>query len=484
MKLKRKNSLKKYLIKMGLKKLLILILFFILFLIEPEKSSLLNKSSLIYYVLCYIFAIVLHLSIIKHKNWFRLDLLFLISIFIAFFVIPITYILTDYFPSFVFYGTKFKYYVNYGTWLVVLGVYSWLIGFHFFVNKSINNINSSNLLSYKYFSKKLLYISLLLFILILLLNKEIFMGGNYNGAENWSSLTRYIYSIFSITIVMSTLFIFLDNHHEVRNNFFSIFSSSKLYIFLITIYIVIFLFILGDRGSILQLASTILFIYALIVRPISFKSFLILIAIGAIVMTIVGLGRNTGENIINKGYSSLEKNISTGNEPALYTLTKDLSSTARIFYKSLEHVPEKHDYFYGKTMLSDILSPIPFLNSIFIQITEFNETSLREFSTADYITYLIQGKFNKWGEGSNLLGEIYINFGKFGILVILFLLGIFFKKIHIEIHSFNNINYLLIATILSSYIIYLPRSSLFGILKPIIWSLIIYLLFIKKERKI
>ncbi len=382
-----------------------------------------------------------------------------------------------------FYGIKFKLYVNYGTWLVTFGIYSWLIGFHYFMNKTTISSIPYNISSYDYSSNRLLYLSSFLFILILILNKEIFMGSSYNGVENWSTLTRYIYSLFSITIIMTTLFIFLNNSKEIQNNFYYIFKTSKLYLALVFAYIVVFLFILGDRGSILQLASTIVFVYALTIKPITLKTFMSIVIAGAIVMTIVGLGRNSGGSIINKGYSSLEKNLSTSNEPALYTLSKDLSSTARILYKSLEHVPEKHDYFYGKSMLSAILSPIPFLNSIFLQVTDFSKSSLREFSTSDYITYLIQGRFNKWGEGSNLFAEIYMNFGVIGTALIMFILGIVFKKIHIEISLFNRLSYILIATMLSSYVIYWPRSSLFGVAKPIVWALIIYILFIKRKRK-
>lgn len=468
---------------MNINKLIILIFFFVLFLIEPEKNSLLDKTSLFYSILCYVLALVLHLILVKDKNWFRIDILFLISIFVAFFILPIVYILTDYFPVFPFYGISFKSYINYGTWFVTLGMYSWLIGFHFFMNKELKASITYNITSYNYFSNKILYLSLFLFLLVLVLNKEIFIGGKYSGAENWSSLTRYIYSLFSITIIMTTLFIFINNSKEIKNNFYYIFKTSKLFILLISVYIIIFLFLLGDRGSILQLVSAIIFVYALTIKPITFKTFISMIFIGAIIMSIVGLGRNMGGSIIDKGYSSLEKNLSTTNEPALYTFTKDLSSTARILYKSLEHVPISHDYFYGKSMISDVLAPIPFLNSTFLEITNFSKNSLREFSTADYITYLIQGKFSKWGEGSNLFAEIYINFGVIGSLLIMFILGIIFKKIHIEISIFNNINYVLIATILSTYVIYWSRSSLFGVLKPILWSLVIYLLLIKRKRK-
>jgi oligosaccharide repeat unit polymerase len=162
-----------------------------------------------------------------------------------------------------------------------------------------------------------------------------------------------------------------------------------------------------------------------------------------------------------------------------YEPTLELANSVRTLFQSLTEVPAKHDFFYGKLWLSDIMSPIPFMQSAYLELSNDN---IYELSSTGYTTYLVYGNDSTSGEGTTLIADIYLNFGLPGIVILMFLFGLLIKKANIELLVHNNYHWIIIAAILASFSIYFGRSSYLIILRPIVWSYFIVFLFVKKYR--
>lgn len=465
-------------------KLSYLVLFFLTIGFTPSNvKSDIDANYLNILIIFFLLGLAIHIFLLQKetRNWFRLDFLFLVSMSIAFYLVPILYSLYGFFPTF-FYYPNIIHYVNYSTWLVNLFILSWLIGFHFFLNnrnktliKNQNKINQQNI-NYKTYLK----LSEILFIIFIIIVGKSFFTSSYEGLDNASTLAKYSYMLFSITILLSTFFIFLKYSQLLKNNILNIYKIDKSYFILVLTYLTLFVIVLSDRGSALQLLSAIIFVYAILVKPITFKQISILLIMGTIFMTIVGLGRIDGGDI-SSGQKKLVEDLSNLKREGsvAYLLTKDLSGTCRILYKSVEYINDGNDFFLGKTMIGPFLGVIPFANGLFHELVSLDRESKYEINTSTFITHLVLGNYPKWGEGSNLLAEIYLNYSIYGIIIIGFFLGILFKKLHNELRELNNIYYIILSLVLIAFVIYWPRSSLFVVLRPIIWAIVIYIIISK-----
>ncbi len=455
-----------------------IVIFVLHFLFVPMKYEQINSNYLMFLSIITITNISIHLIYMKSKdnNWFRLDVLFLISLIISFYLVPILFYFNGFLPSFYYYGGLIYKYANYGIWLLNLAILSWLIGYHSFFNIIINTRETKIKVSGNY--KSFLSLSAISFSIFMLFGAKFILSGEYSAEAGMPTLAKYSYSIFSISIILTTFFLIYNNTEIIKKSPIKLFFISLPYTLLVVVYLFIFVIISSDRGSALQLISALLFTYSILIRSISLKTLLAVIFIGGIILSIIGLGRNTGD-VINKGLENLSSQISKNNIPQIYTLSKDLSSTYRIYYKSIQYIENKDELLYGKSMIAPLLGVIPFSNTLFFTLYEVSDQEKVEFGTSSFMTNLVLGKYNKWGEGSNLIADIYINYGSFGVIFIFYILGIVFKKLHLEILKKQNIYFMISAIMIATLVIYWPRSSLFIILKPIVWSIVIYIIFSK-----
>ncbi len=209
-------------------------------------------------------------------------------------------------------------------------------------------------------------------------------------------------------------------------------------------------------------------------RPINFFELTTSVIIGAVLMTIISLGRSetSGLGILNAGAEKFE--YSSG-----YDTTLELANSVRTLYKTLTVVPENQEFFYGSLWAGDLLAPLPFSQSLYLNLTGIPGYKI---SSTGYITYLTFGKNPSSGEGTTLIADIYLNFALFGVIIFMFLLGIFFKKTSNELVLQNNFKWLIVAAIMASFSLYFSRSGLFIMLRPIIWSIILAFLFVKKYK--
>ncbi len=447
----------------------------LLFLFKPSLKSTIDTESLIIYITMFFIATILHLFSQKDKNWFRLDVLFLLGYGIVFYQWAIMIAISDMDVNafkYVRYGGVDTMYINYGTWLSTIGMLVWFIGYSWYRTKRKRNV-----IIYKVNYKKLYWFSAILFILFVLTAGSAFFGAGsyrmYGGNTQGEGIAAYFQLLFSIAILVLTAVVVINNKYKLNIKLYSwLLKLDKKYLVLASIYIFIFMSI-GDRGAVMQVAFTFLVLFGALVRPISLKEFSLIIVFGALVLTLIGIGRmaDTDENILIAGASEIEFSSN-------YDVTLELANSSRTLYRALSEVPERHEYFFGKLWLGNFFSNIPLAQQAYLQLAG---EKAYDISSAGYITYLRFGSKPPSGEGTSLIADIYLNFGLLGVIFFMFILGLFLKKLQNELNVQENFYWLISAGIFASIVFYMGRGGLFSGLRPVLWGLFLALLFVKRK---
>ena len=455
------------------------ILFFIisiliLFLFEPPLKSTMDKEFLQVYLYVFIGSLVVYLIYENQKNWFRLDILFLFGFAIVHFQWPMMLSISDIEPI-RFEKLQSNYvYINYGTWLSTIGILFWFLGVVLLKKQKYKKVEYA--IEYKY----ILWLTGGFFALFLLTaGSNFFTGSVYKGEGGSASgegISGYIQLFFTISLTILTVLILLDakkTHQKSTMGF--VLNLNRIFLLISIMYIFIFL-AAGDRGGPMQFMMVLLILIGSVIRPIKFKEFSLIIIMGAIVLTIVGAGRaNTSdENILLAGANSIELT-------SKYDFSINLANSARTLYIALAHVPEEHEPFLGQLWIGSLLGIVPFAQKTYLNISEMKPY---EISSPQYITYLRYGENASSGEGTTIIADIYLNFGEGGVIVIMFLLGLFFKKLQNELNLQKNLYWIIIAISLGGVAFYMGRGMLLSSYRTMIWSLILVFIFVKFEKRI
>lgn len=235
------------------------------------------------------------------------------------------------------------------------------------------------------------------------------------------------------------------------NTLHDICRNNKILIISYAIFIVSQLYI-GSRGEVLM---AILFIVGIINREIKRINTLVMtsgIVIGLIFMTIIMLTRlgavnfKTG-NIVEVLTIGWELIAESGN--AVLLSLSDLIINSRNLYDGIDYA-HTHSLLWGVSYLPYLFVFIPFgANTIMPLLFGISPTDV---NTAKILSGYVEAEF---GIGTNIIGDIYMNFSFIGVVIIMFLLGWFVERARQSESTYMQIAYYSIF----ANSIYLARAS-------------------------
>lgn len=408
-----------------------------------------------------------------YRSWLRFDTLFLIGYLIVHTQVPFlaSIGIEPERPSFVWIN---KNVVNYASWISTMALLLWLLGYLLFMRRN-QKPKKQAFKKYTVSSKSINNIMVLLFLLFLGLVGADFLGGNYKGTENWGSGATYVFLLLQVVLYLNIIYFFINTKNLSFSNILKVAINNKALFGVTGSYVLLFLLI-GDRGPVMQVGILILGGYTLYQKPITFVQLFTLMAIGAFIFTLIGLGRNTlfsndDSNILVRGY----KNLAT--ESSGFNPTNELATSNRILYRAIDVVPYKHPHLYGLTMFTELIGIIPFGGATFINITNLPKMY---YSSSLFFTIIGQGPLYTYGEGSEIIGDLYINIGMYGALIVMFLFGYFISFFSIKAIFTKQHTYIIIYLLLLITAIYLNRSHILMPLKFIVYALIVDRLLTKR----
>ena len=255
--------------------------------------------------------------------------------------------------------------------------------------------------------------------------------------------------LFPLTI-FSTIFILYDKSYVRQNRWYLVFGLVSLA-----------LLTTGTRTLPLMLMSVVFYIFCN-TRKISKLGVYFVLLLGVLLMSFIGQIRSNG--IMEVGSIDLFGESSLGYIENM----ADLIINNRNLYVFYDYVQE-NGINYGLTMLSTVLSPIPFLQSVFVSLTGIPDVLL---NSATFSTYLTLGSRPSLGLGTNLVGDVFLSFGLIGVLLLFYLLGYFVNTIRQK--TYQGSYYCTIAYfVMISDCIYSCRSEYMGNIRILIWSLML-----------
>jgi oligosaccharide repeat unit polymerase len=268
-------------------------------------------------------------------------------------------------------------------------------------------------------------------------------------------LTLYIYSMY----LMNQLY-----KNRDKSIFKLLISNIGILMYLIILTYVYMR--VGERGLLIKLLLPIIIGYNFIVKKISKKVLVGILILGFSFMIFI---RNTRSENSYANYLENRKY----ELPAYIDNTSDLTCATMTMCLGLEY-KEKKGYLYGRTMLADIFSPVPFIPSI-IKNTIFNGERV---STGRILSDAV-GLGKESGIGTSAVVDVYMNFGVIAVILLFLFFGYIVSLM--ENMKYTSIYYLVIYLLVVYSAIYIPRDTIFSIIRPFVWGYALTAIFYKRN---
>ena len=197
--------------------------------------------------------------------------------------------------------------------------------------------------------------------------------------------------------------------------------ANRIFVCIMFIFLALSLFI-GDRGPILVTALY-FFVWASKKGFWNLRRILVIGLVGAFILGIVGVARSQRRNetsVISRYSKSLSFDLSNNGvgEGPLF----ELARSTRCLTAAIEDV-ELNGIKYGFFHSVYLTATVPFLSNFYLQILD--RDAHRYSSSSSYFTYLIQGTNRSYGNGTNIIADLYIDTREVPPTLIVFLFFLF-----------------------------------------------------------
>nr|WP_268928488.1 O-antigen polysaccharide polymerase Wzy [Mycolicibacterium holsaticum] len=136
---------------------------------------------------------------------------------------------------------------------------------------------------------------------------------------------------------------------------------------------------------------------------------------------------------------------------------------------ALANVPENLDYGYGIYKLIGFAGVVPFIRGVLIP------PEMSYIQSSDVLTDILLGPSASWGVGSNVIVDVYLDFGLVGVPILLFALGLAMKYVQNSVARspaslWRAVFYLVTMALVAET----PRYSLAFPVRPLLWVLLLF----------
>ena len=229
------------------------------------------------------------------------------------------------------------------------------------------------------------------------------------------------------------------------------FSVSQLYI--------------GSRGVVLFLLFMLLLLINIYYFRVKLKFLLPTMLIGLVLMGFLAIIRVSAYNFSNVNFSeSLEYGVQVIMESPsiLWLLLTDFVVNSKTLYDGVDYV-RLNGYLMGTSYIQYIFVFLPMGGSFFTKL--LTGLDMEEVRTGNILTHFSEATY---GLGTNMVGDIYMNFSFMGVFILMFLLGLLVARVEISMSKYALYAYMA----LFANCIYLVRADIFSWLTFFVFFLI------------
>lgn len=352
-------------------------------------------------------------------------------------------------------------------------------GFGYLTINSYNRKSDGNI---KYEVGKLSKYRVLFYIatvLYFIFNIRKILSGEYSQEileAEAGTMVLYSDMLFIITFVVLLAHILIKNiqNREVSfvqyNTQFGLVSLTCMIMYCLANVIV------GDRGPIIICLSIYFGAYFLISKGVLNKTKVIFfISIAVLFFSVLGQIRKDDRQ---DRFQNINASVSdVYNNNSIIPFTKELSASVTTLHHSVYYVPDKHPYLYWIFPIRYVGASIPFGDRLLFSIFPMPK---RYVSSAFFVTWLIQGDYYTYGNGTSCNADLYLSFGVVGVLLGLWLWGLFICFLERKAYNRNiSINLIIIYLFTCGYAVYVNRAYFLVFMNYCVFTIIINYLYDK-----
>lgn len=236
--------------------------------------------------------------------------------------------------------------------------------------------------------------------------------------------------------------LFIQPRNSTHNNLSSFLKENKIILIAILFYSIAQLSI-GARGEVILVLLPLLEIYNVYVKKIKIRYLIIPVCVGLLVMQAIGITRSTDVDVA-KGLENLRES-----ESIVYNSLTDFVVNIRGLHDGIYYA-NNHGLLHGLSYIPYLFAFIPFGSSTLMPI--FFGISLKDVQTSHILT-----SYNDawYGLGTNIIGDLYMNFSFIGVIIFMCFLGYLVQKTRQSNNPYLKMMYLC----LISFSIFLPRAD-------------------------
>lgn len=410
-------------------------IFFILTPLEPNSQY--QWNMLIITAISTVSFFIIQKEQYKKFQWLSISTIFVLGYWVVFYQMIILHLMGYDVPDWFFeHIWADETVMNKSIGLSTLGLLSFFLGEIYAINnnpierylKEKGKISSNSIFLVLIFSY--------MFYIMFLLTSGSYIYGEYTPTDA-SGMSTYFFKLFEVSlsaaIIIKISYITSLEYEQLSfRKYLSYFGKPLL---LLLFWHIAFSLFVGDRGPIIYFSLLAFGIYFLRWKQIDFFRTLVVVFLLSSFLTFIGQVRQS--RFSGMGYLDRIVNIFSNYErgdqhskgfdvrvPVSETL--ELAFSIDTLNHAIYNVPNKYDYMYGMFQFQNIVSIVPGLSGIVNSLLFGNE---KEYSdSAAFITYLIQGKNPGYGNGTSIIADFYLDFGVYGVVIGMFLFGLFIGK--------------------------------------------------------
>jgi len=387
--------------------------------------------------------------VITGRTLISFEFFFAFAFYFINFIYPVAYFPSN--PTFEVFDYTFNYgIINKSTALAYVAFSCYMAGLTFFKKEKEAMKIDAAMFSPSFFINLIVVFLTLAVSYIISVGNAFFSGYDwYVDEENYSPAVAFI----NMSASLFAMFIFFVK------------PTSRQFFYLIILLLFISVYLLsGSRNIPLTLLLILLLSYNEISRKIPSIFFLALMAVGIMLFYFISTIRTES---VTQGLS-LEEFFANAAETSIFDFATDLIINNRNLYVLVDFA-DTNGYTYGMTMLSSVLTLVPFAGTF---VSDTFGIPLDFMYVAGFNTYLEFGFGSTYGLGGNIVADIYLAFGFTGILIAFPLLGLFVSKVIGKYHQ--NIQYFVVYCTLVGSSVFMNRESFLLPLRPILYSLLLF----------
>lgn len=304
--------------------------------------------------------------------------------------------------------------------------------------------------------------------LFILSGGAIMFIGAYAGSDTGDITSNAIFSLVNLFYILGGLQALYTYYRMKRLSFINVVT-----LILLSIWTILLLF-LGDRNSFFIIAIALAGGFYSFVKGISRIRIAFFVFIGLFLYNVVEVSRT----LEDKSISNILENISgdSGKSDDGYGVTSFNTTTIGL-RATFQAIDQNGHFFWGKFKVVSLTSLIPYSSRLF-----FGDEA-GYLSSSSVLKSEMIGSNASWGVGTNILSDTYMDFGVFGVIFFMCILGYYAGYIKNSIvRDPLNIKYFFLYILVLGYYAEISRYGVDFPLRTLVWTTIIFNVLQSRQR--